>query len=69
MIEPPDDYENYYTTMAERWRDGRCQSCGGKFLIGAAAAEYDSENGEERRICFFCWESTPVDPPRVCGHC
>jgi hypothetical protein len=60
---------------SERWRDGRCQSCGGKLLVGATDAEFAYGTGKIRRICFWCFEAGEWDPsdPQPSqfsyGHC
>jgi hypothetical protein len=72
-----DGFEEYCEQItkedSERWRDGRCQCCGGKLLVGATDAEFEYSEGQIRRICFWCCdEGDPNDPcPSQFhyGHC
>lgn len=58
-----DDYcEQINKQDSERWRDGRCQCCGGKFLVGEKDAEFEYGGGRIRRICFWCFDLGEFDP-------
>lgn len=66
MSERADGFTDYCAQEAkedfERWQDGRCQCCGGKFLVGAADAEFEHNEGQIRRVCFWCFEDSEYDP-------
>jgi hypothetical protein len=68
-----DDFEQFIKEDSERWRDGRCQCCGGKFLIGREDAEVEFSEGQICRLCFFCWDENDPNDPRPSqfhyGHC
>ena len=74
-----DGFEDYCEQItkedSERWRNGCCQSCGGKLLVGATDAEFEYSEGQIRRICFWCFEDGEYDPsdPQPSrfsyGHC
>lgn len=74
-----DGFEDYCEQITkedfERWRNGCCQCCGGKLLIGAVDAEIEYGEGQIRRICFWCFDHGEYDPrdPQPSrfhyGHC